>query len=245
VIAAVIRLNGNSKMRPVFLCLILTLWNSNCSADTITLVDGKTVSGTVTNFGAEGFSVTLVDGATQRIAANAVRSIKFVRQTNAAKQKPKTQAVASKVLTPSGAIAKSKSLGLHEDMNWRKSKIANEWIAQLRCFNGASGKNLTSKQVLRNSGLSNTNNELNVQLLGPSRRKLSSVQIEAEIYNSNYSADTVKLGQRLIRSLFPDCPDSVLAAFQNGQSYKSGQWTVSRSNHNAGYDVKLVRTIGG
>ena len=135
-------------------------------------------------------------------------------------------------------IKRMKRVGLNEELAWRKSKVDDGWIVQLRCYNGKKGERLSLKAASRTS---ETLNEINCQLTGPSENSVSEVRVEAEVYDQAFETATVDMGVAAINKIFntPDLND----AFRRGLNKSFSNWVVEKKAHSKGGGYDIVATI--
>lgn len=127
-------------------------------------------------------------------------------------------------INPIALGAKWSSLGLAADIPWRESNLSG-WISQHRCF---VGRRLPNRV---------TANEVNAELLGYSRNRISYIGVEAEIYNRDDLTETLELASRALRAINPPCPSEVIRAFGEQRGLAHDGWKVERRERRDGFDI--------
>ena len=159
-------------------------------------------------------------------------------------------------LNPKQVLDAVKSLGMHADVDWKKSKkkylIIGEskieerpaiWRAEYRAYNGSIGRNLSTQQSFRHDISGTGLNEVTVTMTGFDNDSAFKVRITAEIFKPEFKKDTFKLASKLIDTIFDRCPPQVSRAFETGAKASTGPWRVSTGRHEAGYDASLIYCI--
>jgi SH3-like domain-containing protein len=118
------------------------------------------------------------------------------------------------------------ALGLNASIPWRPSNLSG-WICQCRKFVGERAAGTV------------TPNEVNGEILGASRTRVTYAAVEAEIYNPRFLTQTVELAVRAISVMEPNCPDELLKAFREEREASLGKWRTTRVVRPNGYDLKL------
>lgn len=131
--------------------------------------------------------------------------------------------------------------GFTADIEWRKSRVEDEWLAIWRIFNVGKFGQLTPKQVVQTKVAAP--NEVNVQAYGPNQNQITKVVIEAEFYNRTDTVETLGNAIRCFKTL--GVPAEVQDAFLEMQAGKKGPWEIKMIPHNAGrgFSVECIYTI--
>ena len=132
-------------------------------------------------------------------------------------------------------IRNLESFGMKQDIPWKKSRVENGWIAQIRCYVDSNGN-----KTLVSDDNGDLFNELNCQLTGPTESYVKLVEIEAEIYDTKTESQTLDHGSDLLGRCFPDCPDEIVKSFKNGESKKSNNWEITKIKNDAGHELRLT-----
>lgn len=222
----------------------------DCVSDTIMLLDGAIVSGTVTSFGPKGFEVTLPDGTSRQVPTAIVFLVDFARaednptiparpdSSTAQKSKPRTPHRDS-FPTPKELAAAATKARLTADIPWRRSRIGNDFLAIYRNFNGPSGNFVSSAQLGGNPATGY--NEVNCMLEGPTEDRVDKITVEAECSNEarSHLENTLKIFVGVLKEIDTELPADALnrlgAAMERPQMI--GRWRVEAKIHNAGADI--------
>ena len=135
-----------------------------------------------------------------------------------------------KPLTWGSLFSGIEELGFRPSVEWKKSKVEEGWIGIYHLRNVDA-----TDYVL---------NEVSLQFVGETGRKISKVDIQAEIYDRQHKVATMKNGIACLNLL--EAPKEVVEAFRSEKSTKIGRWKITRRSHlkNGGYDIECTRTYG-
>ena len=139
----------------------------------------------------------------------------------------KVQTAKNVKANPREIVRSLKSNGFRATVDWRKSKIEKGWVAVL---NKAVGEN-----------------EVSIEITGPSRRTISKMTIEAEVYQTTMLRNVTAEASKTLGML--SAPEALKLAMTNATSQSSltivDGWTLKVNKHNrgGGFDVQVKRVI--
>lgn len=135
------------------------------------------------------------------------------------------KAAKRKSLTWGSLFAGIEKLGFRPSVKWKKSKVDPGWIGIYHWRNDVS-------------------NEVSLLIEGETGKKISKVTVEAEVYEKQHRARTIKNGIACLSLL--EAPTGVIEAFRSEKNAKVGTWQITRRSHpkGGGYDIEATRTYG-